>query len=63
MGNKSMHLLAHIKSNSLHYDSSLSNKIMTSIINANYLSPWSDDIDIDTFLAPAPQPPLKNTYK
>jgi hypothetical protein len=63
MGNKSMHLLAHIKINSLHYDSSPSNKIMASIINANYLSPWSDDIDIDTFLAPAPQPPLKNTAK
>jgi hypothetical protein len=34
---------------------------MKSIINANYLSPWSDDMDIDAFLAPPPPPPLKNT--
>ncbi len=36
------------------------NKIMKTIINANSLSPWSDDVDIDTFLAPPPAPPLKN---
>lgn len=36
------------------------NKIMKSIINANSLSPWSDELDLDTFLAPPPAPPLKN---
>jgi hypothetical protein len=36
------------------------NKIMKSIINANFLSPWSDDVGLETFLAPPPAPPLKN---
>jgi len=35
---------------------------MKSIINANYLSPWSDDMEIDGFLAPHPPPPLKNNH-
>lgn len=34
------------------------NKIMKSLINANSLSPWSDELDLDAFLAPPPAPPL-----